>query len=100
MVALARIQNGRAATRMPSLAIGPPKEALRTARRPDRHGDGPLMTAIELAELMGISANAIYLAKDRGQIPGLLRVGKRILFRRDVIVGWLAGETPPLGGEP
>ncbi len=52
--------------------------------------DLPLMlTADETAELLRKSRKAIYLMVSRGQLPGVTRIGRSLLFCRDDVIRWL-----------
>ncbi|WP_045115843.1 helix-turn-helix domain-containing protein [Plesiocystis pacifica] len=48
------------------------------------------LKAEELAALLRVSRKTIYEAVARGEIPGALRVGRLIRFRRDAVLEWLA----------
>lgn len=43
----------------------------------------PLLTPQDAAELLRTSRKAIYVMAERGQLPGITRVGRRLLFRRE-----------------
>jgi len=49
-----------------------------------------LLTVKEVAELLRTTPAAIYAAVERGQLPGIIRLGRRLLFRRERLVEWLA----------
>jgi excisionase family DNA binding protein len=49
-----------------------------------------LLSADEVAELLRTSRRAVYTMLERGQLPGAVRIGRRVLFRSDDLVGWLA----------
>ena len=48
-----------------------------------------LLTADETATLLRTTPKAVYLMVDRGQLPGVTRLGKRVLIRRDDLLAWL-----------
>lgn len=48
-----------------------------------------LMTVPDVAELLRTTPAAIYSMKERGQLPGVKQVGRRVLFRSDELVDWL-----------
>ena len=51
----------------------------------------PLLLKVdEVAELLRVTKRSIYTMVDRGQIPGITKVGGRLRFRRDAIEAWLA----------
>lgn len=44
---------------------------------------------------LGLPRNATYDLARQGKIPGLLRLGRRLLVRREVFERWLAGVSEP-----
>ena len=68
----------------------------RGARSPelpnDLHDLPSLLTVDEVAVLLRTSSKSVYAMVERGQLPGLIRVGRRLLFRRDDLLRWL-GES-------
>jgi len=48
-----------------------------------------LLTTKEVANVLRTSRKAIYSMVERGQLPGITRIGKRLLFRRDDLIEWL-----------
>jgi excisionase family DNA binding protein len=48
-----------------------------------------LLTADETADVLRTSRKAIYVMAERGQLPGVTRIGRRLLVRRDALVDWL-----------
>jgi excisionase family DNA binding protein len=60
----------------------------------------PYMAVAEVAALLRTSAGAIYKMVERGQLPGVIRVGKRLLVERESLVHWLhQNRTPSSRGE-
>ncbi len=55
----------------------------------------PFLTAEETAELLRTSRKAIYAMAGRGMLPGVTRVGRRVLIRRDDLIGWLDESRAP-----
>lgn len=49
----------------------------------------PLLTPAEAAGLLRTSKGAIYAMVERAQLPGAVRVGRRLLIRRDDLLAWL-----------
>jgi excisionase family DNA binding protein len=49
----------------------------------------PLLTVDEAARLLRTTRKGIYTMNDRGLLPGVIRIGKRLLVDRDVLVQWL-----------
>jgi len=48
-----------------------------------------LLTADEVAALLRTTRTAIYVMVSRQQLPGVVRIGRRVLFRRREIEAWL-----------
>ncbi|MCA9696016.1 MAG: helix-turn-helix domain-containing protein [Myxococcales bacterium] len=48
-----------------------------------------LLRAEEVAALIRVSRQAVYIMVDRGEIPGVTKLGRRLRFRRDAIEAWL-----------
>ena len=53
----------------------------------------PLLTADELAEFLRLTRGAVYTMVARGELPGVVKIGRRLRFRRDAVVEWL-GRAP------
>lgn len=51
-----------------------------------------LLTSDEVAALLRTTRTALWASVARGQIPGVRRVGRRMLFNRDELVAWLSSE--------
>jgi excisionase family DNA binding protein len=49
-------------------------------------GPSPLLTADETAALLRTSRKAIYAMAERGCLPGVVRIGRRLLVRREVLL--------------
>ncbi len=60
---------------------------------PRPHADPPalpyLLCADEVATLLRISRKAVYCMVDRGELPGVTRIGRRVRFHRDSLLDWL-----------
>ena len=54
-----------------------------------------LLTSGEVAELLRTTRKAIYASVERGQIPGVVRIGRRVLVREDALLDWLRQKTSP-----
>jgi excisionase family DNA binding protein len=48
-----------------------------------------LLTTAEVAELLRTSRKAVYAMVERGQLPGVVRIGRRVLLRRAALLDWL-----------
>lgn len=46
-------------------------------------------TAREVAKLLGANRNTVYEAAARGEIPGTIRLGRKVVFVRSVVLRWL-----------
>ena len=57
-----------------------------------------LLTVAEPAALLRASRKAVYAMVERGQLPGVIRIGRRLLFRRDALVDWLDESCASLPG--
>lgn len=47
------------------------------------------LTVGETADLLRTTPKAVYSMIDRGQLPGVTRIGKRVLILRDDLLAWL-----------
>ena len=54
-----------------------------------------LLTTTEVAGLLRTSQKAIYAMAARGQLPGVTRIGRRLLYRRDDLLRWLDESRAP-----
>jgi excisionase family DNA binding protein len=54
-----------------------------------------LLNADETAELLRTTRAAIYVMVSRGQIPGVTRIGRRVLFRSDELLHWVDQKRAP-----
>jgi excisionase family DNA binding protein len=48
-----------------------------------------LLTVDETAALLRTSRKAVYAMAERHQLPGVTRIGRRLLVRRDDLLSWL-----------
>ena len=53
------------------------------------------LTADEAATLLRTTRRAIDIMVDRRQIPGVTRIGRRVLFRSDDLLDWLDQKRAP-----
>jgi len=53
------------------------------------------MTADEVGALLRKSRKAIYTMAERGLLPGVTRIGRRLLVRSDTLVDWLRQKCAP-----
>jgi excisionase family DNA binding protein len=54
-----------------------------------------LLTPAEVAALLRTSKIAIYAMAERAQLPGVVRIGRRLLFREADLLDWLGQNTTP-----
>lgn len=54
-----------------------------------------LLTVEETAGLLRTSRKAVYAMAERGQLPGVTRIGRRLLVRRAALVDWLDQKHAP-----
>ena len=72
------------------------KKMRNAATAPPSEFDLPfLMTTGEVAGFLRKSEDAIYTMVSRAQLPGVVRVRRRLLFRRDDLLKWLRENSSP-----
>jgi excisionase family DNA binding protein len=54
-----------------------------------------LLTAADVAGLLRTSRKAIYMMVERGQLPGVIHIGRRVLIREDALLDWLRQKSAP-----
>lgn len=54
-----------------------------------------LLTADEAADLLRTTRRAIYAMVERGQLPGVVRVRRRVLLRTTALLHWLEQKCAP-----
>jgi excisionase family DNA binding protein len=47
------------------------------------------LTPSEVADLLRTSVKAIYVMVERRQLPGVVRIGRRVLVRTESLISWL-----------
>ena len=61
--------------------------------------DGPTLpvfaTVDETAALLRTTRKAIYSMIERGQLPGVIRIGRRVLIRTSDLLHWLRQKSTP-----
>src|SRR4051812_47635069 len=59
-----------------------------------------LLTVAETAEILRTTRKAVYAMIERGQLPGVTRLGRRVLIRSEDLLRWLDHKrTPSFGAE-
>ena len=74
---------------------------VRSVMSPKLETESPLLTADELAVWFHCTRRAIYDRVFRGQLPGVVRLGRRLYFDRATVEQWLkknrdAHALPPI----
>jgi excisionase family DNA binding protein len=54
------------------------------------HALPEFLKADEVAQLLRVDRKTIYEAARRGEVPGAIRIGRSLRFRRDAVLGWLS----------
>jgi excisionase family DNA binding protein len=54
-----------------------------------------LLRIDEVGALLRTSRKAIYAMVERGQLPGVVRIGRRVLIREDALLHWLGQKSTP-----
>jgi excisionase family DNA binding protein len=54
-----------------------------------------LLTSAEVAGLLRTSRKAIYAMVERGQLPGVVRIGRRVLIQEADLLEWLRQKSAP-----
>jgi len=54
-----------------------------------------LLTPAEVATLLRTSRKAVYAMIERGQLPGVVRIGRRVLLREADLLDWLRQKSTP-----
>ena len=61
----------------------------------ETQGSPVFLLTREVAGILRTSRAAIYVMVERGQLPGVTRIGRRILIRRDALLDWLDERRAP-----
>jgi excisionase family DNA binding protein len=54
-----------------------------------------LLTPTEVAVLLRTSRKAIYTMIERAQLPGIVRIGRRVLIRQDALLDFVDHNSAP-----
>ena len=69
---------------------------MRDTAKPD--GQAALLvffTAQEVAQILRTTQRAVYAQAERGLLPGVTHIGRRLLFRRTELLDWLDQKCAP-----
>lgn len=69
-----------------------------TGQRPANTALPLLVTIPEVAELLRTTPTAVYAMVARDQLPGVTRLGRRVLFRSADLLDWLDQKRAPSPG--
>jgi len=69
--------------------------ALSDEDQPHRTTLPVLLTVDEAAELLRTTRRAIYVMIERRQLPGVIRIRRRVLLRADDLLHWLDQKRAP-----
>lgn len=65
-------------------------------RTPHRHRELPVfLTVDEAADMLRTTRRAIYAMVERRQLPGVVRLRRRVLLRADDLLHWLDQKRAP-----
>ncbi len=63
--------------------------------RVKQHDLPVLLDTAEVADVLRTTRKAVYAMVERGQLPGVIRVGRRVLFQQQALVDWLRQKSEP-----
>jgi excisionase family DNA binding protein len=72
-----------------------PRENATSQETSSSGGSAVLLSVDEAAQLLRTSRRAVYVMADRGALPGVTRIGRRLLIRQDDLVRWLDESRAP-----
>jgi excisionase family DNA binding protein len=77
-------------------SIAPAYSPIQTNRRTSATGEHPLLLTVdEAAALLRTTRRAMYAMVERQQIPGVIRIRRRVLFRAADLLDWLDQKCAP-----
>lgn len=74
---------------MNSISMRRGKEGMTSTQSPS------LLLVSEVAALLRTSPKAIYAMIERGLLPGVVRIGRRVLVQQDDLVEWVRQKSAP-----
>src|SRR4051794_7347382 len=72
---------------------GPAEDRRPVVKRPD--GLPIYLTAIEAADLLRTTRKAIYVMIERRRLPGVKKIGRRVLIHTQTLLSWLDQQGAP-----
>jgi excisionase family DNA binding protein len=57
------------------------------------------VTVDEAARMLGVNRKSLYTAIARGEVPGVVRIGRAVRIGRDAILRWAGCCPPPADSE-
>jgi excisionase family DNA binding protein len=57
--------------------------------------ESPLLTANDVAVLLRTTRKAVYALIERRRLPGVIRLGRRLLVDRQALLHWLRQKSAP-----
>jgi len=78
-----------------SVADLPERRVSRGRHERPRHAMPLLLTVDEAADLLRTTRRAIYAMLERHQLPGVIRIRRRVLVRADDLLNWLDQKRAP-----
>lgn len=63
--------------------------------RVKQHDLPVLLDTAEVADVLRTSKKAIYAMIERHQLPGVVRIGRRVLLREEALLDWLRQKSSP-----
>ncbi len=60
-----------------------------------QHNLPVLLDTAQVADVLRTSRKAIYAMIERRQLPGVVRIGRRVLLREDSLLDWLRQKSTP-----
>jgi excisionase family DNA binding protein len=58
-----------------------------------------LLTAADVAAALRLTTTAVYAMIERGQLPGVVRIGRRVRIREADLLQWLREKSTPFAGK-
>jgi excisionase family DNA binding protein len=72
-----------------------PTTASTSRNRSGPDGGAMFFTVDEVADLLRTTRKALYSMVERNQLPGVTRIGRRVLIRRADLLDWLGQRSAP-----